>query len=133
MPIPHIDPASRRYKLSAGFQPMTLTADQNDLGPLSRYSALLRVTQTLAKHRTVPELLRVLSGEFHGVVPFEYLALILHDDTTDEMRLVVLEPESLPDPPMSRVAVSEAGPAATVWQTQCAAVIPIAPIGDLPP
>ena len=59
---------------------------------LSRFAAILRVSRTLAMHRSIAELLRVLTAELHSVVPFDYLALILHEDDTNEMRLVILEP-----------------------------------------
>jgi formate hydrogenlyase transcriptional activator len=100
---------------------------------LSRLTALLRVSRTLAMHRSIAELLRVLTAELHSVVPFDYLALILHDDDTNEMRLVILEPEGMPQPPFSRQPVEAAGPAATVWQTQQPSVIPLPPEGALSP
>ena len=59
---------------------------------LSRYNALLRLSKALAGHRTMAELFHVLADHLHTVVPFDYLALILHDEATNEMRLVVLEP-----------------------------------------
>lgn len=102
-------------------------------GDLERYSALLRVSQALAHHRTIAELFRVLAGELHAVVPFDYLALVLHDRHTDEMRLVVLEPEALPSPSVSSLPVDAQGPASRVWQTQQPAVIPIPPAGPLHP
>src|SRR5215510_3954847 len=55
---------------------------------LSRYDALLRTSKTLAAHRTMTELFEVLAENLHPIVPFDYLALLLHDESTDEMRLV---------------------------------------------
>jgi formate hydrogenlyase transcriptional activator len=98
---------------------------------LSRYDALLRVSKILAGHRTLGELFRVLADELHSVVPFDYLALVLHDDATDEMRLVVLEPSDL-TPPAAALPVAERGPAAIVWETQKGAVIMIPEHGPLP-
>ncbi len=99
---------------------------------LSRYDALLRISKTLADHRTMAELFEVLARHLHPIIPFDYLALLLHDDATDEMRLVVLEPRDIVLPFVS-MAVAQQGPAATVWETQKAAVIPIPAEGPLQP
>ena len=100
---------------------------------LARYEALLGATRVLASHRTLAELLGGLSNQLHIVVPFDYLCLILHDAASDEMRLVVLEPADAPSPPFHALPVSDRGPAAIVWQTQRASVIPIVPDGELHP
>src|SRR5687767_15438467 len=65
---------------------------------LSRYDALLRISKTLAGHTTMAELFKVLADQLHTVVPFDYLGLLLHDETTSEMRLVVLEPRDIMPP-----------------------------------
>jgi formate hydrogenlyase transcriptional activator len=98
---------------------------------VARYEALLRVSKSLANHRSIAELLAVLSARLHEVVPFDLLALILHEEPTDEMRLVVLEPAALPQPPVTRLPVSEGGPAALVWQNQMSDVIHIPEDGEL--
>jgi formate hydrogenlyase transcriptional activator len=98
-----------------------------------RYEALLRVSSTLAGHKTVAELFHVLADRLHKVVPFDYLALVLHDPATDEMRLVVLEPSDMPTPSVVTMPVSAHGPAGVVWSTQQPAVIPIRPEGPLVP
>ena len=101
---------------------------------LSRYDALLRVSETLAGHKTMAELFQVLAYHLHLVVPFDYLALILHDEPSHQMRLTVLEPADIVVP--SEVAsqpVAERGPAATVWETQKGIVIPIPETGPLQP
>jgi formate hydrogenlyase transcriptional activator len=100
---------------------------------LARYQALLGASRVLAGHRTLGELLNVLSNQLHVVVPFDFLCLILHDAASDEMRLVVLEPADAPSPPFRALPVSNGGPAAIAWQTQRAAVIPLAPVGELHP
>jgi formate hydrogenlyase transcriptional activator len=99
---------------------------------LSRYDALLRTSKTLAQHRTLGELCRVLADELHALIPFDYLALALHDDATGAMRLEVLEPPEI-IPPSRPPTVAEDGPAVTVWKTQQAAVIPIPEHGSLHP
>ena len=49
---------------------------------LSRYDALLRISKTLAGHKTMAELFEVLADHLHAIVPFDYLALLLHDEPT---------------------------------------------------
>ncbi len=93
---------------------------------LSRYDALLRVSKTLAGHKTMAELFQVLADHLHSVVPFDYLALMLHDEPSDRdasrragagrYRRACRN---------SSQPVAEQGPAATVWETQKGVVIPI--------
>ena len=97
----------------------------------SRYDALLRISKDVAGHSTIAELLRGLAEQLHPLVPFDYLALLLHDESLDELRLVVLEPASIGLPFASK-PVAEHGPATTVWTTQKGAVIPIPEDGPLP-
>jgi len=98
---------------------------------LSRYDALLRISKTLATHKTIAELFGVMADNLHSVVPFDYLALMLYEEQTHEMRLVVLEPADIVVP-FTRAPVSEHGPAAAVWEAQKGVVIPIPPEGPLP-
>jgi formate hydrogenlyase transcriptional activator len=103
-----------------------------DTAHLSRYDALVSISKTLAGHKTVAELFQVLADHLHSVVPFDALALVLHDDKTDEMRLVVLEPTDIV-PPFVTVPVADRGPAATVWETQKGVVVTIPRQGPVPP
>ena len=80
---------------------------------LSRYDALLSLSSTLAGHTSMAELFKVLADRLHSIVPFDYLALVLHDDATDEMRLVVLEPADVIVPFTSK-PVADQGPAAAL-------------------
>ncbi len=98
---------------------------------LSRYGALLGISKTLSGHKTMAELFDVLSDQLHALVPFDYLALLLHDEPTNEMRLVVVEPADLV-PPFLSAPVAEHGPAATVWETQQGTVLVIPEEGALP-
>ena len=82
----------------------------------SRYDALLRISKDVADHSTIAELLRGLAEQLHPLVPFDYLALLLHDEPRDELRLVVLEPAGIVLPFVSK-PVAEHGPATTVWTT----------------
>ena len=100
---------------------------------LPRYEALLRISKSLATHKTIAELFEVLGDHLHQLVPFDYLALILYDESADWMRLVVLEPPELPRPPDTLGAVADGGTAVVVWQTQKSAVIPIPERGPLDP
>jgi formate hydrogenlyase transcriptional activator len=109
-------------------------AEALDAAHLSRYDALLRVSKTLAGHKTMAELFQVLADNLHPVVPFDYLALILHDEPGDRLRLVVLEPGDIVVPAaIASQPVAERGPAAIVWETQKGAVIPIPETGPLEP
>ena len=103
-----------------------------DSAHLSRYDALLRTSKTLAAHRTIGELFHVLADELHPIIPFDYLALLLHDGLHPELRLVVLEPGDLVVPFESK-PIADHGPAAMVWETQQAAVVPIPEAGTIHP
>src|SRR5262245_19591074 len=112
--------------------PVADVSAARDRGHLSRYDALVSISKTLAGHQTVAGLFKVLADHLTAVVPFDALALVLHDDKTDEMRLVVLEPADLV-PPIVTAPVAAHGPAATVWQTQRGAIISIPDNGPVPP
>src|SRR4249920_1213178 len=99
---------------------------------LSRYDALLRISKTLSGHKTMAELFGVLADQLHEIVPFDYLALLLHDEQASEMRLVVLEPPDIM-PPFTSVPIAEQGPGATVWETQQGTTMVIPEEGPLPP
>jgi len=101
---------------------------------LARYDALLRTSKALARHQTIAELFEVLADELHPLIPFDYLALVAHEELTDLLRLVVLEPREMTAPLLSSaVPIDHQGPAATVWNSQTAAVIPIPETGALHP
>ena len=103
-----------------------------DSAHLARYDALLRVSKTLARHRTMSELFAVLADELHPLIPFDYLALIVHEESTDLLRLVVLEPSGM-TPPIVSATADQHGPAYIAWETQKAAVGPIPQEGALHP
>ena len=100
---------------------------------LARYEALLRISKSLAGHRSIAELFEVLAARLHEVVPFDYLALILHDGATNEMRLVILEPADLPMPHVTHLPIADGGPGAITWMTQKTDVIRIPASGTLRP
>jgi formate hydrogenlyase transcriptional activator len=108
-----------------------MTDEALDSIHLSRYDALLRTSKTLATHRTIDELIGVLGEQLHPIIPFDYLALLVHDEQREELRLVVVEPPNLAVP-FHSTPVAERGPAVTVWETQAAMVVPIPEEGPLP-
>ena len=93
---------------------------------------MLRLARALGTHRTLANLVHVLAEYLHTLISFDYLALVLHDEEQEAMRLVVLEPADLELPFQSK-PIAELGPAATAWKTQKGAVIPVADEGSLPP
>ena len=95
-----------------------------DSARLSRYDALVSISKALAGHSTIAELFKVLASHLRTVVPFDFLALVLHDEPAHAMRLVVLEPTDLAPPYVSR-PIAEQGPAAVVFQTQKGVVVPL--------
>src|SRR6266852_5560137 len=87
-----------------------------------RYRALLAVSEAIVSHRDLSALFHELAGRLHLVVRFDYLALSLHDATSNTMRVHLLEgtePTPLPSPP---VLPPEEDPAGWVWQTQQACI-----------
>ena len=53
--------------------------------------ALLEVSEAIAQQRDLPALFHDLSERLHSVVDFDFLALTLHDQVRNVMRLHVLE------------------------------------------
>ncbi|MBV9123749.1 MAG: sigma 54-interacting transcriptional regulator [Planctomycetes bacterium] len=82
------------------------------------YRALLAVSEAIASHRDLAALFHELAGRLPQVVPFDYLALVLHEAATSTMRLHVLETGE-PVPPGTVIDLApEDDPAGLVWQTQ---------------
>jgi len=107
-------------------------AEEHALAHLARYDALLRISKTLAGHKSMAELFGLLVDHLHAVVPFDYLALLLHEESSDQLRLVVLEPSDIELPFTSQPAADE-GPLSTAWKSQKASIIQIPAEGALPP
>jgi hypothetical protein len=83
-----------------------------------KYSILLEVAEAIVSHRDSATLFHELAGRLHLVVRFDYLACMLHDVTSNTMRLHVLEttePISFQPPNPSSVENDSAG---IVMQTQ---------------
>src|SRR5437588_5643035 len=84
--------------------------------PLDR--TLLAVSEAIVAHRDLGTLFHDLAGRLHLVVRFDYLGCLLHDATSNMMRLHVLETaEPIPGPALPPLAVED-DPSGTVWQTQ---------------
>jgi formate hydrogenlyase transcriptional activator len=89
-----------------------------------RLRLLLEVSESIASHRDLAELLRDLAQRLHRVVNFEHMRLLLHDPERNVMRLHILEtPQASELPPCSDLPVDES-PGGWVWQTQQSLVIP---------
>jgi len=56
-----------------------------------RHRALLAVSEAIVSHRDLPTLFQELAGRLHQVVQCDGLALVLHEATSNTMRLHVLE------------------------------------------
>ena len=68
--------------------PKTVVPSEN------QYVTLLEVSQAIANHKSLPELLQDLARRLHTVLNFTYLSLILHDSVEDVMRLHTLHSEA---------------------------------------
>jgi formate hydrogenlyase transcriptional activator len=96
----------------------SLERDGQELSACQRYRTLLAVSEAIVSHRDLATLFHDLAGRLHLVVRFDYLACVLHDATSNTMRLHVLETtEPIPVQAPSAFSVEE-DPAGIVLQTQ---------------
>jgi len=98
-----------------------------EIDALSRYEALLRLSLPLAQHHTTAELLRALTVELHSLVPFDIVALILHEEESGALRFVAVDRVGLAVPPRRDWPDATIGPPANVWLTQHPSIISIDP------
>lgn len=80
--------------------------------------ALLEVSEAIAQQRDLEGLFHELSVRLHGVLQFDFLALVLHNPATNTMRLHLLETR---EPRESGKPVEfpvESTPSGWVWQNQ---------------
>src|SRR3984893_9254274 len=83
-----------------------------------QYETLLAVSDAIVSHRDLGTLFHDLAGRLHLVVRFDYLACVLHDATSNAMRLHVLETtEPIPAQGPRPLSVED-DPGGIVWQTQ---------------
>src|ERR1700732_1864877 len=95
-----------------------LERDGQGLSACRQYQTLLAVSEAIVSHRDLATLFHDLAGWLHQVVRFDYLACVLHDATSDTMRLHVLETtEPIPSAAPPPISIEE-DPAGTVLQTQ---------------
>jgi formate hydrogenlyase transcriptional activator len=89
-----------------------------ELYACQQYRTLLAVSQAIVSHRDLATLFHDLAGRLHLVVRFDYLACVLHDATSNSMRLHVLETtEPIPAQATDTFSLDE-DPAGIVLQTQ---------------
>ena len=92
------------------------TSDQPE-PTISQYRALLKVSESIARHRDMSSLVRDLADRLREVVQFDGITILLHDAERGTMRLLVVEsiigPRKLPD----EVPIDDS-PGGWVWQTQ---------------
>jgi formate hydrogenlyase transcriptional activator len=96
------------------------TSPSNDDAASRRYRSLLEVTESISSHTDISELFKELPAHLRPVVNFDAVAVALHDDEHDIMRLHVFE-SSLPlqhQPLKGEGGPVSLSPEGVVWQTQ---------------
>jgi formate hydrogenlyase transcriptional activator len=83
-----------------------------------RLRVLLAVSEAIVAHRDLTKLFQELADPLHRVVQFEILALVLHEDASNTMRLHILEAAGPIEIPPDLVLPVDDDPAGWVWQTQ---------------
>jgi len=83
-----------------------------------RLRLLLEVCGAIASHRDVAALVKDLTQRIPGIVPFDYINLVLHDPVHRVMRLhLLLAPETCAIKPGLELPVDQS-PAGLVWKSQ---------------
>jgi formate hydrogenlyase transcriptional activator len=95
-----------------------LAAQQQVSRERDQLGLLLEISESIASHRDLGEMFRDLGRRLPGIVPFDYINLLLHDPERDVMRLHFLAaPESSTIRPGMELPVNETS-AGLVWKTQ---------------
>src|SRR5215468_3161226 len=95
-----------------------LAAQQRLSRERDRLGLLLEISESIASHRDLGEMFRDLGRRLPGIVPFDYINLLLHDPGRDVMRLhFLVAPESSTIRPGMELPVDETS-AGLVWKTQ---------------
>src|SRR6266513_2179111 len=95
-----------------------LERDGQELSACQQYQTLLAVSAAIVAHRDLGGLFHELADRLHQMVRFDYLACVLHDATSNTLRLHVLETtEPIPGPAPPPRSVEE-DPGGMVLQTQ---------------
>jgi formate hydrogenlyase transcriptional activator len=84
----------------------------------NRYQTLLAVSEAIVAHRDLPSLFHDLAKRLHQVAHFDFLALVLHEDASNTMRLHILETDDAVPPGTVIVLAVNEDPAGVVWQSQ---------------
>jgi formate hydrogenlyase transcriptional activator len=82
------------------------------------YRTLMAVSQAIVSQRDLHALFRELAERLHQVARFDFLALVLHEATSNTMRLHILETVEHVPPGTVIVLPPDEDPAGLVWQTQ---------------
>ena len=80
--------------------------------------ALLDVNEAIAQQRDLKVLFHELSERLHTVLTFDFFTLILHEPTTNTMRLHILEARDVSDVKGPTQLPLDATPSGWVWQNQ---------------
>ena len=83
-----------------------------------QFEALLEVSEAIAQQRDLKGLFHELSERLHAVLQFDFLALVLHDASSNSMRLHILETHELHEPKPSTEFPLEKTPSGWVWENQ---------------
>src|SRR6266705_902633 len=95
-----------------------LERDARELPACQQYQTLLAVSAAIVAHRDLGALFHELADRLHQMVCFDYLACVLHDATSNTLRLHVLETtEPIPGAALPPISIEE-DPAGVVFQTQ---------------
>jgi formate hydrogenlyase transcriptional activator len=101
----------------------TLQRETQALPRDHRYPALLAVSEAIVAHRDLSALFHALADRLHDVVHFDYMALVLHDATSNTMHSHILEGfEGGPRPSIPALSI-ESDPVGWVWQNQQSLII----------
>src|SRR6266403_126653 len=95
-----------------------LERNGQELASCQQYPTLLAISAAIVAHRDLGALFHELADRLHQVVRFDYLACVLHDATSNTMRLHVLETTEAMPSRAPRSYPLEEDPAGIVLQTQ---------------
>jgi len=83
-----------------------------------QYRALLAVSEAIVVHHDLSALFHELASRLHQVVQFDFLALVLHEEASNTMRLHVLETSEPSGPPPGTSLPAQDDPSAWVRRTR---------------
>src|SRR5262247_1837979 len=91
----------------------------------SQYQALLEISEAIAAHRNLNELLQDLAHRLPRIVPFDFINLVLHDPAREVMRLhTLVAPETSTIRAGLELPIDQS-PAGLVWRSQQALMVDI--------